>query len=292
MSGQIGNQIFQFMAAILYASSTNRKTNLKYQDYKYSENDAKHMWIHIERSLPIDFPQQRSKVQRYLALKFYAVTLKIEIIRKIRSIFFKDYFTSEIGYSPNFFLERKYREIHGYFQTYLISRQLEILGIFPKFEISDPTDWYSNAVSEMESKSVLVLHIRRGDYYEFNDSFGILSEQYYYDAARLIKSKVRIDETWIFTNDTADVINYFNLGNFHNPKIMLPPKSSHPLESMLLMSYGRAIVIANSSFSWWSAYLAPNSSLILAPRKWFKGILDPKDLLPPEWFTLESDWKI
>ena len=58
------------------------------------------------------------------------------------------------------------------------------------------------------------------------------------------------------------------------------------------MSLGRAIIISNSSFSWWSAFLSKEASLILAPRKWFKGIQDPKDLLPPEWITLESDWII
>ena len=292
MSGHLGNQLFQLMAALLYASKTNSKTILEYKDYKYSKNEANSMLSNVQNSMPIVFPQERLGIFRYFALKSYALTQKFEIFRKFRSIVFGDYFESDIGFTSAFSFNKKYREVHGYFQTYLIPRQLEELELFPKFEISDPTNWYNNLVLEIQSKSVLVIHIRRGDYYQFRNEFGILVEEYYYRAAQIVYSRIQIDETWIFTNDTEEVKNSFNLRKFQNPKLLIPPSCSHPMESLLLMSLGRAIIISNSSFSWWSAFLSKEASLILAPRKWFKGIQDPKDLLPPEWITLESDWII
>ncbi len=292
MSGQLGNQLFQLMAALLYSSKNRRETTLEYKDYKYSKNETSSMLSSVQNSLPIISPQERLGIFRYLALKIYVLSQKNALFRKFRSIIFGDYFGSEIGSTSTFSFDSKYREVHAYFQTYLIPAQLDALGLFPKFEIADPTNWFSNLSLESQSKSVLVIHIRRGDYYQFRNTIGILTEDYYYRAAQIAYSRIHIDETWIFTNDTNAVKNSFNLSKFRNPKLLVPPSDSHPMESLLLMSLGRAIVIANSSFSWWSAFLAKQADFILAPRQWFKGIQAPKDLLPPDWITLESDWII
>jgi hypothetical protein len=50
------------------------------------------------------------------------------------------------------------------------------------------------------------------------------------------------------------------------------------------MRYGSSYIIANSSFSWWGAYLRKNQNApVYAPNKWFKGMDDPDQLLPPDW---------
>lgn len=290
MSGQLGNQLFQLMAALLYGAKNFDGAELEFKDYKYSSNETSCMLTNIQCALPFVFPKQRLRIIRYFALKSYVLAHKNALYRKIRKTIFKDFFTSEIGYAAEFSFEKRYREVHGYFQTYLIPKQLQELGSFPNLEILNPTKWYLNMISELRSKSVLVIHVRRGDYYQFRESIGILTTQYYYRAAKIVYARIQIDETWIFTNDTEEVKNTFDLRNFLNPKLVVPPTSSHPMESLLLMSNGRGIVIANSSYSWWSAYIASHQSFILAPRKWYKGILDPKDLIPPDWTTLESDW--
>jgi hypothetical protein len=65
---------------------------------------------------------------------------------------------------------------------------------------------------------------------------------------------------------------------------VVPDKDISPSETLELMRYGRAYVIANSSFSWWGAYLRMNHrASVYAPKKWFKGMEDPADLIPPDW---------
>jgi hypothetical protein len=57
------------------------------------------------------------------------------------------------------------------------------------------------------------------------------------------------------------------------------------------MSKANYLVIGNSTFSWWAAYLNENQTNIVAPRKWFKGREDPSELMPPHWKLTESIWK-
>ena len=59
-------------------------------------------------------------------------------------------------------------------------------------------------------------------------------------------------------------------------------------EEMYLMSQCKYNIIANSSFSWWGAWLNQDSDKkVIAPKKWFNGsVLDPKDLIPNSWVRL------
>jgi hypothetical protein len=57
------------------------------------------------------------------------------------------------------------------------------------------------------------------------------------------------------------------------------------------MSLASANVIANSTFSWWAAALNQNKGFVVAPDKWFRGLEDPKDLIPPDWILVKSQWE-
>jgi hypothetical protein len=70
-----------------------------------------------------------------------------------------------------------------------------------------------------------------------------------------------------------------------------PPKGTDAVESLVLMSQGAGNIIANSTFSWWGAALNEKSLVTVAPKKWFKGMQDPKDLYPPDWLLVESSWQ-
>jgi hypothetical protein len=56
------------------------------------------------------------------------------------------------------------------------------------------------------------------------------------------------------------------------------------------MQFGGAHIIANSTFSWWGAYLSRSTKIVIAPGSWFKDLEEPLDLIPPEWKRIKNDW--
>ena len=58
------------------------------------------------------------------------------------------------------------------------------------------------------------------------------------------------------------------------------------------MRLGRGYVIANSTFSWWAAYLSLNPGVeVVAPSPWFMGMEDPKELIPPNWKKFDAGYQ-
>ena len=73
-------------------------------------------------------------------------------------------------------------------------------------------------------------------------------------------------------------------------KIIIPPENVSDAEILILMSHASRVVIANSTFSWWAARINAENKTVIAPSTWFRGMLAPKDLMPPEWTTIPSQW--
>jgi hypothetical protein len=67
---------------------------------------------------------------------------------------------------------------------------------------------------------------------------------------------------------------------------------NYPEEDLMLMSQSDALIMSNSSFSWWAAQLGNRSKIVVCPTKWFRDIMDPEGLIPPEWNQWESQWEI
>lgn len=120
------------------------------------------------------------------------------------------------------------------------------------------------------------IHVRRGDYLKFSDAHTNLDMAYYSEAMRIINAK----NYFVFSDD----IDWCKK-NFTGSNVTFIENHS-PAEDLALMLGCEHNIIANSSFSWWGAYLNKNpSKIVVAPGKWFGPKLshDTKDLLPEGW---------
>ena len=148
----------------------------------------------------------------------------------------------------------------------------------------------NNAVlaEQISQVNAVSLHVRRGDYInnpKTTGTHGVCSLDYYRAAIELIVEQVQQPYIYIFSDDIAWVKD--------NLKIDLPHQfvnHNGGLESyndMHLMSLCQHHIIANSSFSWWGAWLnvSPNK-IVIAPKKWFANKNDIKDLFPVDWIAL------
>lgn len=123
------------------------------------------------------------------------------------------------------------------------------------------------------------IHVRRGDYTNLKQEYTQLDMSYYQKAMDMISSRFYV----IFSDDIPWCREAFSGNNF------IFSEGRTPVEDLALMAACEHQIIANSSFSWWGAYLNRNpSKTIIAPYRWFGPALshNTKDLLPEKWIKL------
>ena len=156
------------------------------------------------------------------------------------------------------------------------------------FTINKNLSKYTNEIKNLITQSTnrCSIHIRRGDYINdpaTNKVFGTCSIDYYNEAINIINSKFENMTYFVFSNDIA-----WTKENIKNDNVVYVNSKENriPHEDIYLMSLCKNNIIANSSFSWWGAYLNKN---IIAPKNWFidkKKIKQSKDLVPSSWTRL------
>ncbi|MCK8495663.1 alpha-1,2-fucosyltransferase [Spirosoma sp. RP8] len=131
------------------------------------------------------------------------------------------------------------------------------------------------------------LHIRRGDYVthpEFSQSFGFLGLDYYQRAIPLLTDRFSQGKFFIFSDDPDWVRQNLAINAPHEFVTNTRPEAD--LDDLQLMGLCHHHIIANSSFSWWGAWLNPRKDkVVIAPKQWFKNkpTWDTKDLIPANW---------
>lgn len=130
------------------------------------------------------------------------------------------------------------------------------------------------------------VHVRRGDYISNAKTLsmhGTCSPEYYFAAIDAMLERVPQARLFAFSDDPQWVAEVLAP---RYPSLVLVDhnRGEHSYNDMHLMSLCRHHIIANSSFSWWGAWLNPNpDKMVIAPRQWFANGTDAKDLLPPTW---------
>lgn len=122
------------------------------------------------------------------------------------------------------------------------------------------------------------LHVRRTDYTKYSHIHPLQTFDYYFDALKMIG---KFDHLYIFSDDIG-----WCKENIKTPKTTYVEGNSD-IEDLWLMSMCKNHIIANSTFSWWGAWLS-NSNKVIAPKNWF-GQAGPKfwnDIYCEDWITL------
>ncbi|MFC0513363.1 alpha-1,2-fucosyltransferase [Mucilaginibacter angelicae] len=142
--------------------------------------------------------------------------------------------------------------------------------------------------AEIRNEESVCLHVRRGDYlqpgYEF---LGVLSLKYYIRALDYLKSTLPGYKLYIFSDDIEWVKHTIKFDSPH--EFISPSIQSSSIEDFYLMQQCRHHIIANSSFSWWTAWLSEksDSQIIICPKIWFADRrLSSEDIASASWIRL------
>ena len=186
-----------------------------------------------------------------------------------------DIYTVELSY-PFTYKKIKYQpnlKIWGYFQSekYFKGYEKEIIDLFSNELIINNLKFrYKDLLKNSTS-----INIRRGDYLYYPNIHPCMSTEYYLNSIKYVENITNIDNILVFSDD----IDYCK-SVFHDDRMTFMEKLPHH-EQMYLMSLCNNNIIANSSFSWWSAYLNKNENKItIFPSIWFgpTAQYDPRDI--------------
>jgi hypothetical protein len=301
LTGGLGNQLFQLAAAMALAGRENiyieksiglpRKQPDGSSDLE-AFNLPSHVWFSSKKEAP------------RIIKKFLNVSLRFGIsssrnknkigskpVNFFSSLVLSTYLGTRrhivtprgIGYAPIDLPKRAF--LVGYFQSYKWSDVVikELMSI----NLRSLRPEFVNFVELARIEKPILVHVRLGDYVSIS-TFGIPSKKYYENAINYILESSNLKTIWLFSNEPEEALGLLPESSLKQIRI-IPDSGLTPAETLELMRHCHAYVIANSTFSWWGAYLSYNQkSLTVAPTPWFKGEASPKDIIPESWKTFQA----
>jgi len=262
LQGGLGNQIFQIAAAYAH-SNKNFDTAVFDLNNSYTPHQGNNI----------------SKYKNNIFSEFNHMDNTYEICDKIFSQ--PNFSYCDIPYVNN-------QQLQGFYQSekFFLNIKKELVnklisGLKSEKEKYEEVINYTNKLEQHGNfKNIISIHIRRGDYIKFPHVHTLCSLEYYKNALSFMKEKIG-DFTPIFISDDKQWCE----DNFKG--IVSPFKDE--LEDLILMSNCKHNIIANSSFSWWGAYLNQNpNKTVIGPKKWFGvgGPQDQEDIIPNDWIKI------
>lgn len=285
--GGLGNQMFQYAAGRRLAFHHNTELKLDITRFNEIKNITQRQYylshMQIEGTLATEDDLDRVPKSTYFTKKLYLIINRA--IKRAPPVFVEK--ESNFKFNPNFFSLPDNVYLEGYWQSEKYFKTIEN-EIRSDFILKEKPDLHNALVAdEIEKSNAVSIHIRRGDYIANPITFeyhGVCPLEYYYAAINFIAKKISDTHFYIFSDDPKWVqqnlkINFPHTYVTHN-------QNSKDYMDLWLMSLCKHHVIANSSFSWWGAWLSNNKDkIVIAPKKWFnQPYIDIKDLIPDSWY--------
>jgi hypothetical protein len=291
--GGLGNQLFQFI--IGYILAKKNKISLILNIERFNSYNRKFELNNFPEINKLHIPTIKKynfffKIYLYFYPKLIKI-LKLMSIYNFESFFFLDrkFEKSPFIFNKNLLKEKitKNTVLHGFFQSekYFIHNRKIVLKLFRFRKINNKL--LQNYMNLINNKNSVAIHIRRGDYLSNPKArryHGVLGVNYYKKSINYIKKRVRKPIFFIFSDDIELVKKTFRFLN-NEQYIFTDTKSS--INDLHLMSKCKHCIIANSSFSWWAAWLSTNKDkIICAPKNWTKVKIPTPDIIPQSWVKI------
>ena len=251
--GRLGNQVFQI--ALLYAIRERRGHDF------FLRRDGEAVWDCFDLAIPTEGPETTHRFEETLG---------------------------SCNFDPTVFEQPDGTGFHGYYQSYRYFEDCTAsLRRFLRFDAGHRgfSEAMLRSYRRRHGRPVVSVHVRRGDYANpgFEDVWGDLARDgYYQKAVRAIGDDVVYV---VFSDDVEWCRRSLALGASH-----VEFAEFDQCGELCMMTGCDVNIVANSSFSWWGAYLNPTSD-VYAPSRWFGPAMPPpndhqRDIVPPAWRTI------
>lgn len=285
--GGLGNQMFQYAAG--RALSLKRSDPLRL-DISGFANYALHQGFELERIFNCTTEIATEADVRSILGWQYLSTIRRVASRPGMEAFRRKGFIVE----PHFHYWQGIKDVPrdcylvGYWQS---EKYFEDVASVIRDELTFKlplTNRNADIAEQVNKLNAVSLHVRRGDYannLNTTATHGLCSLEYYQAAIQYIAGRVKQPVFFIFSDDLEWVKE--NLKIDFPCQYVAHNKGAESYNDMRLMSLCKHHIIANSSFSWWGAWLNPNADkIVVAPKRWFVNETNTEYLIPQDWVIL------
>ena len=283
LKGGLGNQLFQYACGRALSVRNNDEVTIDITQYKRQNR------IDTIRQYALSPFKISTRIATPLEIKHikYPYGLISKSIRFVRTKVLRQF---NVNYTPRILKQRGNIYLDGFFQTekYFADIRPTLIS-----EISLKAPWGQSAhvVANQirNAPNSVSLHVRRGDYVQdtkTNQHHGTCGAHYYAHALEVLAEKIGANiHLFIFSDDIEWVRANLTLPY---PTTYVSDTSIPDYEELMLMSLCSHNIIANSSFSWWGAWLNQNSGkIVIAPREWVRtGKHNFRDIVPDSWIRI------
>lgn len=288
LKGGLGNQLFQLLAGLHFSKTLGRE--LLFVDSWYA---IKHSKSHSQRSLRVPEISKWLDIKQRQAPLFLRFNSFLRLVRRLPrrlQILFGYY--GEIRRDDTSMLELDTRSrfvINGYWMDPPILNEIDLVSNAIQQYCIENKHRYQQLHEFIEDNCVIAMHIRLGDYKDHSDLYDVINFDYYLqcfeEAKNTLEQKYKKVFLWVFTDDILHASAIYS-NQFQIDRWVSKEDISSDLDTMCLMSKSRAIICANSSFSWWSAAVSNVATAVYFPEKYMTGkSSEQMGLIRAGWIT-------
>jgi hypothetical protein len=288
--GGLGNQMFQYAMVRNIAHRNQSEFKLDITPFKWYKLHAYglHHLNTIENIATED--DIRQFVTSGGGIGQRILSRSAEKVTNLVTPYYKRRYIKEKGfpYDANMEMVSPHAYLDGYWASEKYFTGIEDI-IRTEFTVKTPPDEKNNEIAgEISRVPSVSVHFRRGDYVldpATSAVHGVCPVEYYHKAIEDLVSRIDDPHFFVFSNDPEFVRENFNIQ--YPMKIVDINGPDRNYEDLRLMSLCRHHIIANSTFSWWGAWLGMDPhKIVYSPRRWYKVDYDTRDLLPESWRTI------
>lgn len=297
LAGGLGNQLFQLAAGLRVSEKSDLEliTNLSHSRQNKSGNPE---LSSLELPTNVNFSVHQNSnffFQKIINLSFRVSArgskfipmfyLLAGILSLVDFLFTRKlnlYFINNgIGFDSRFQNVKRGTTLIGYFQFAPEIEQRWLMKSITDLQPKKLEKGVTELCNRKDGTFRICLHVRLGDYRN-EDTFGIPGIPYYRSSLEELLLRFPSSEVWLFS-DEPDIASK-KLESISSQITRIIGTEYDTIEVLSIMRSCDAYIIANSSFSWWGAFISANPSPeVFCPRPWFKSGLTPRGLYPSNW---------
>ena len=284
--GGLGNQLFGYYAGAALAANLGVALRL---DTSWTRHGITDHGIEILKfDLPGDWLSEYSWRARLSAPGTLPGRAMGKALRELPVLGkpFRIYEAPGVGHDTQLLRQPVGTRLRGYFQSWETVQYAVDRGYPRRPSLRQSNRWLDETIRRAREERPIAVHVRRGDYAHVSE-FGLLGPGYYEAAINRLHEQGSYGSIWLFSDEPA--VARQALGQYADQAESITSPDG-PATEMLAMSCSAANVIANSTFSWWAAWMAGPASTVIRPNPWFAHGPEIKGLTPPWWTSLNAGW--